>query len=148
MEAQSDSLPRCVSRLFDTPPLRPLPAPQKEEQADRLPALELSLISATRLTLSFFPTMAGGRRPAARAREELRPLLQELARRHGSRGALSGSLTAVQSELTDKYIPQIVLRKKYACIEVSRGMAERTENDIFELAALYNSVFLPLTDRG
>ena len=161
MEAQSDSLTRFVSRLFDTPALRPLPALQKEEQAlrflrangaqlqpvfstlgldvrrgwreaagevargmraesDRLLALELSSISATRLTLSFFPAMAGGRQPPARARDELRALLQKLAQRHASRGALSGSLSAVRSELTDKYIPQIVLRKKYIYIEVSR----------------------------
>ena len=161
MEAQSDSLAQFVSRLFDTPALRPLPVLQKEEQAlhflrangpqlqpvfsslgldvrrgwreaagevaramraevDRLLTLELSSISATRITLSFFPAMSGGRQLPARAREELRALFQKLSQRHASRGALSGSLAAVRSELTDKYIPQITERKKYIYIEVSR----------------------------
>ena len=160
MEAQRDSLTRFVSRLFDTPALRPLPILQKEEQplqfrrasgpqlqpvfsslgldirrswreaagevargmraeANRLLAQELSSISATRLTLSFSPAMAGGPQPA-RAREKLRTLLQTLAQRHARRSALSGSHRAVRSELTDKYIPRIAPRKKCVCIEVSR----------------------------
>jgi hypothetical protein len=89
-------------------------------ESDRLLALEISSVSATRLTLSFFPALAGGRQPPARAREELRALLQKIALRRASRGALSGSLAAVRSELTDKYIPQIALRKKYIYIEVSK----------------------------
>ena len=67
-----------------------------------------------------FPALAGGRQPPPRAREELHALFQRLAARPVSRAALSGSLAAARSELTDKYIPQAFERRKYIAVEVSR----------------------------
>jgi hypothetical protein len=89
-------------------------------ESDRILAMELASMSTTRLTLSFFPALAGGRQPPPRAREELHALFQRLAARPVSRAALSGSLAAARSELTDKYIPQAVERRKYIAVEVSR----------------------------
>jgi hypothetical protein len=161
VEAPGDVLARFVSRLFETPALRQVPALQKEEQglqflrvngpklqpvfvslgmdvsrgwreaagavarairaeSDRLLAQELASMSSTRLTLSFFPALAGGRQPPPRAREELHALFQRLATRPVSRAALSGSLAAARSELTDKYIPQALERRKYIALEVGR----------------------------
>jgi hypothetical protein len=89
-------------------------------ESDRLLAAELSAMSNTRLSLSFFPALAGGRQPPQRARQELLALFTRLAARPISRAALAGSLAAAQSALTDKYIPQAVERRKYTAVEVSR----------------------------
>ena len=91
-----------------------------KSESERLLAAELSAMSASRLTLAFFPALAGGRQPASRAREELLALFRRLAARPLSRSALSGSLAAAHSALTDKYIPQAMERRKYTAVEVGR----------------------------
>jgi hypothetical protein len=161
VEDSGQTLARFVSRLFETPALRLLPALQKEEQAqqflrkngpqlqgvyaslglsvsagwreaaatvakavraeaDRLLGIEISALTGTRLSLSFFPAMAGGRQPPAKAREELLALFKRLASHPVSRAAFSGSLTAARADLTDKYIPRAWERKKYVYVEVTR----------------------------
>jgi hypothetical protein len=89
-------------------------------ESDRLLEHELSAISTSRLTLSFFPALTGGRQAPAAARGELLALFQRTARHPVSRSALAGSLSAARSDLTDKYIPQASERKKYIYVEVTR----------------------------
>jgi hypothetical protein len=89
-------------------------------ESDRLLEHELSVVSTSRLTLSFFPAMTGGRHAPAAARAELLALFQRSARHPVSRSALAGSLSAARSDLTDKYIPQACERKKYIYVEVAR----------------------------
>jgi hypothetical protein len=89
-------------------------------ESDRLLGAEISAMSSTRLTFSFYPALCGGRQLPSRARAELLALFQRLAARPVSRLALAGSLAASQSALTDKYIPQAMERRKYTAGEVSR----------------------------
>jgi len=89
-------------------------------ESDRLLEHELSAISTSRLALSFFPSLTGGRQPPAAARGELLALFQRFARHPVSRSALAGSLSAAASDLTDKYIPQASERRKYIHVEVTR----------------------------
>jgi len=89
-------------------------------EVDRLLGVEIAAIMNSRLALSFFPTLAGGRQAPARAREELLALFPRLASQPVSRAALAGSLAAARSDLTDKYISRAWERKKYIYVEVSR----------------------------
>jgi len=89
-------------------------------ESDRLLEHELSAVSTSRLTLSFFPALTGGRQAPAAARAELLALFQRSSRHPVSRSALAGSLSAARSDLTDKYIPQACERKKYIYVEVTR----------------------------
>jgi len=89
-------------------------------EVDRLLGIEIASLMNTRLTLSFFPAMAGGRQAPASARQELLALFQRLASQPVSRGALAGSLAATRADLTDKYISQAWDRKKYIYVEVTR----------------------------
>jgi hypothetical protein len=89
-------------------------------EVDRLLERELSEISTSRLTLSFFPALTGGRQAPATARAELLALFQRSSRYPVSRSALAGSLSAARSDLTDKYIPQAFERKKYIYVEITR----------------------------
>lgn len=89
-------------------------------EVDRLLRTEIASLIDTRLSLSFFPALAGGVQAPARAREELFALSQRLASQPVSRSALAGSLAATRSDLTDKYISQAWERKKYTYVEVTR----------------------------
>jgi hypothetical protein len=89
-------------------------------EADRLLRTEFASLIDTRLSLSFFPALAGGVQAPARAREELLALFQRTAGQPVSRSALAGSLAAAKSDLTDKYISQAWERKKYTYVEVTR----------------------------
>ena len=88
--------------------------------ADRMMEAEISELLSSRLELSFFPALSGGRRAPERAREELRGLISRAARHPVARSALSGSIAAARSDIIDKYIPQAFERKKYVYVEVSR----------------------------
>ncbi len=161
MDAQSDAIPRFVSRMFETPALRALPALQKEEQAlqflrqngpqlqpmlasmgiagtagwqetvgrlvrairslaDRMLESEIQRAVDERLRFAFYPAVGTGRQPPAKAREELSALCRRNANHPVGRRALAGSLSAVLSDITDKYIPQIWERRKYTYVEVTR----------------------------
>ena len=89
-------------------------------EVDRLLGSELAALMNSRLTLSFFPALAGGRQPPASARQELLALFQRMAAQPVSRSALAGSLAATRSDLTDKYISRAWERKKYIYVEVTR----------------------------
>jgi hypothetical protein len=89
-------------------------------EVDRLLGIEISSLMNNRLTLSFFPALAGGRQAPAAARQELQALFQRLAGQPVSRGALAGSLASARSDLTDKYISRAWERKKYIYVEVTR----------------------------
>ncbi len=88
--------------------------------ADRMTEGEVSELVSSRIAMSFFPALAGGRTAPARAREELQGLVTRAARHPVARSALAGSLAAVHSDITDKYIPHVLERKKYVYVEVSR----------------------------
>jgi hypothetical protein len=89
-------------------------------EVDRLLGIEIASLMNSRLTLSFFPALAGGRQAPAGARQELLALFQRLASQPVSRGALAGSLAATRTDLTDKYISRAWDRKKYIYVEVTR----------------------------
>jgi hypothetical protein len=88
--------------------------------ADRMMEAEISELLSSRLELSFFPVLSGGRPAPERAREELRGLISRAARHPVARSALSGSLAAARSDIIEKYIPQAIERKKYTYVEISR----------------------------
>jgi hypothetical protein len=181
VEAPGDPLSRFISRLFDTPALRQLPALQKEEQAlhfvnqngvqlgpvfaslgldmtrgwkepaaqvaravraeaERLLGAELAVLVSSRLTLSFYPVLSGGRQVPPRARQELQALFQKTAGRPASRSALAGSLAAARSDITDKYIPLAWDHKKYLYVEVSR--VQRLNLPAADLADLVRFVLM------
>jgi hypothetical protein len=89
-------------------------------EVDRLLGVEIASLMSSRLTLSFFPALAGGRQAPAGARQELLALFQRIAGHPASRGALAGSVAATRSDLTDKYISRAWDRKKYLYVEVTR----------------------------
>lgn len=161
MDAQSDAIPRFISRMFETPALKALPALQKEEQAlqflkqngpqlqpllasmgiaatadwqetvgglvreirslaDRMLENEIQRAIDVRLQFSFYPALSSGRQPPPKVREELGALCRRIANHPVGRRALSGSLSAALSDITDKYIPQIWERRKYIYVEVTR----------------------------
>ncbi len=161
MDAHSDAIPRFVSRMFEAPALKALPALQKEEQALQFlkvngaqlqpllasmgiaasagwhettarlareirlladKALESEIFRAVeeRLQFSFYPAVGASKQPPAIAREELRALCRRNATHPVGRRALAGSLSAVLSDLTEKYIPQIWDRRKYTYVELTR----------------------------
>ena len=164
--------PVTICLRHETPALRALPAFQKEEQAahflrhngiqlqpllssigipaaagwqetvvspgreirtaaDRLREDEISRAVAQRLQFSFVQPRSASRQHPEEAQEQVGALCRRCANHLVGRRALSGSLSAVLSNLTDKYIPQI----------------RQAKDDVFELASLYNRVFLPLKDR-
>ena len=88
--------------------------------ADRMMEGEISELLSSRLELSFFPALSGGRDAPASAKEELRGLMARAARHPVARSALSGSLAAARSDIMEKYIPQAFERKKYVYVEISR----------------------------
>jgi len=88
--------------------------------ADRMTEAEVSELVSSRLRLSFFPALSGGRPVPAGAAGELQGLITRAARHPVARSALSGSLAAAHSDIIDKYIPQLFERKKYIYVEVSR----------------------------
>ncbi|MGA2976383.1 MAG: hypothetical protein ABSF77_13820 [Spirochaetia bacterium] len=89
-------------------------------ESDRLMEGELAAFFSSRLGLSFFPALAGGRQAPGRTRDELRILLQRVSRHPIARGALAGSFPAAQSDLADRYIPQAYERKKFIYVEITR----------------------------
>jgi hypothetical protein len=89
-------------------------------EADAVMAREVAELLSARLSLSFFPALAGGRQAPQNAREELRALIDRAAAHPVARNALSGSLVIVRSAIIEKYIPQAWERKKYIYVEVSR----------------------------
>lgn len=89
-------------------------------ESDRLMEGELAALFSSRLGLSFFPALAGGRQAPGRTRDELRVLLQRVARHPIARGALAGSFPAALSDLADRYIPQAYKRKKFIYVEITR----------------------------
>ena len=88
--------------------------------ADRLLEAEFARAIEGRLTFAFSPALAGGRQPPEKAREELTAMIHRVANHPVGRRALTGSLSAVLSDLTDKYIPLIWERRKYSYVEVTR----------------------------
>jgi hypothetical protein len=88
--------------------------------ADQMMEREISEILSSRLQLSFFPALSGGRPAPARVQDELKGLVARAARHPVARSALSGSIAAVHSDMIDKYIPQAFERKKYVYVEISR----------------------------
>jgi hypothetical protein len=101
---------------------------------------EIADVVTSRLTLSFFPLLAGGRQPPARAREELRSVLVRELGHPVARSAVAGSLAAARADLIDKYIPQALDRKKYIFVEVTRvqrlGIGPAPLADLVRLAVL------------
>jgi hypothetical protein len=89
-------------------------------ETDRMMAAEISDLLSSRLALSFFPGVAGGRQAPARAKEELRALIARAAAHPVARSALSGSLAAALSDIIEKYIPPAWERKKYMYVEITR----------------------------
>jgi hypothetical protein len=112
------SLGMAVSRGWQEPAA--LVAKAIRSAADRMTEAEISELISSRLALSFFPALAGGRPAPARAREELQGLVGRTARHPVARSALSGSLAAAHSDIIDKYIPRALERKKYVYVEISR----------------------------
>jgi len=108
--------------------------------ADRMTEQEVSELLSSRLELSFFPALAGGRPAPARAKEELRGLIARAARHPVARSALSGSVAVARSDIIDKYIPQAFERKKYVYVEISR--VQRLSLNPAQLADLVRFVVL------
>jgi hypothetical protein len=109
-------------------------------ETDALMAAEVSDLLSTRLSLSFFPALTGGRQAPDSAREELRSLISRAAAHPIARNALSGSLVIVRSGIIDKYIPPAWERKKYIYVEVSR--VQRLALSPVDLADLLRFVVL------
>jgi len=107
---------------------------------DKLLDKELAAIVGSRCTLSFFPGVAGGRQPPSRWREELLALVKRIAAHPVARGMLSGALAAVESDLTDRYIPEAWERKKYVYGEITR--VQRLNLPSAELAELVRFILL------
>ncbi len=91
----------------------------KSEAARRLDA-ELTLLARTRLALSFYAPLAGGREAPPRAREELLAFFRRLAQHPVSRAALEGSMAAALPNLVDRYVAGAWERKKYIYGEITR----------------------------
>jgi hypothetical protein len=89
-------------------------------ESDRLFVAEVASLAGSRLGLTFFPRMTGGRQPPTRTRDELVSLLTRAARHPIARAALAGSFAAVWSDIIEKYIPQTLERKKYIYGEIAR----------------------------
>jgi hypothetical protein len=89
-------------------------------EADRMMETEVSGLLDSRLMLSFFPGLTGGRQAPAHARDELKALILRAASHPVARSALSGSLAAGLSDIIDKYIPQAWERKKYVYVEITK----------------------------
>lgn len=73
-----------------------------------------------RLQFAFYPALGTNRQPPSRSREEIAALCRRSANHPVSRRALSGSLSAVLADVTDKYIPRIWERRKYTYVEVTK----------------------------
>jgi hypothetical protein len=181
MDVRNDPIPRFISRMFETPALRTLPALQKEEQAlqflrqngpqlqpilasmgiatgagwqgtvERLAReikslsdgmLEREIFRAVeeRLHFAFYPALEASRQPPSASREEIVALCRRSANHPVSRRALSGSLSAVLADLTDKYIPQIWERRKYTYVEITK--VQRLSLNAQECADLLRFVLL------
>src|ERR1700690_361039 len=74
-------------------------------ETDAMMTAEMGAPPPPRLSLSFFPALAGGRKAPENAREELRALIARAAAHPVARNALSGSLVIVRSGIIEKYIP-------------------------------------------
>jgi hypothetical protein len=81
---------------------------------------EVADLLSSRLMLSFFPGLTGGRQAPARAKDELRALITRAAAHPVARNSLAGSLAAALSDIIDKYIPQAWERKKSVYVEITR----------------------------
>ena len=118
--------------------------------ADRLLDDEIRRAIDQRLQFSFYPALGTGRQPPATAREELGALCRRITNHPVGRKSLSGSLSAVLSDLTDKYIPQIWERRKYTYVEVTRvqRLSLKAEEcaDLLRLTLLLRpAAYLPVT---
>jgi hypothetical protein len=181
MDVRNDPIPRFISRMFETPALRTLPALQKEEQAlqflrqngpqlqpllasmgiaasagwqgtfERLAReirslsdamLETEIFRAVeeRLHFEFYPALEANRQPPSTSREEIVALCRRSANHPVSRRALSGSLSAVLADVTDKYISQIWERRKYSYVEITK--VQRLSLKMQECADLLRFVLL------
>ena len=107
---------------------------------DELLESELATLSSSRIALSCFPVMAGGRQPPPKARSELGALLAKVAAHPVSRHSLAGALTAIYAELAEKYIAVMWERRKYTYMEVSR--VQRLSIGADEMADLLRLVLL------
>ena len=99
------------------------------------------------------PPWAPSRHPPAKAKEELAALCRRIANHPLGRRALSGSLCAVLSDLTDKYIPPIWERRKYIHVEVTRVQRLNLKadecSDLLRLALLVRpAAYLHVTPGG
>lgn len=88
--------------------------------ADKLLEAELARAVDRRISLAFYPVLAGGRQTPPSVREDLAALCRKMSAHPVARRALSGSLAAVLSDLTDKYIPPAWESRKYIYGEVTR----------------------------
>ena len=121
--------------------------------ADQLLEGEISRAIDQRLQFSFYPALGTSRHPPAKAKEELAALCRRIANHPLGRRALSGSLSAVLSDLTDKYIPQIWERRKYIHVEVTRVQRLNLKadecSDLLRLALLVRpAAYLHVTPGG
>lgn len=89
-------------------------------EASRRLQEELSALARTRLTLSFFPVLGGGRPAPAGARDELASFFGRLPQHPISRGALAGSMAVALPDIIERYIMEAWERKKYIYVEVTR----------------------------
>jgi hypothetical protein len=81
---------------------------------------ELTVLARTRLALSFYATLSGGREAPPRSREELLGFFGRLAQHPVSRAALVGSMAAALSDLVERYVAEAWERKKYIHGEITR----------------------------
>lgn len=115
-------------------------AQEMKAYADRLLEAEIARAIDQRLTFAFYPPLTGGRQPSAKGREELATVIHRVANHPVSRRALTGSLSAVLSDLTDKYIPLVWERRKYIHVEVTRvqrlGLSSEECSDLLRFLLL------------
>jgi hypothetical protein len=109
-------------------------------EVDRMLGAEVSDLLSSRLMLSFFPGLAGGRPAPVRAKEELRALIARAAAHPVARSALAGSLAVALSDLIEKYIPQAGERRKYIYVEITK--VQRLSLSLVDLADLTRFVVL------
>jgi len=88
--------------------------------ADAMLEREISRAADECLQYIFVPALGTSRVPPAASREEIKQLCRRSATHPVARMALAGSLSAVLSDITDKYIPHIWERRKYTFMEVAR----------------------------
>ncbi|HTP59979.1 MAG TPA: hypothetical protein VMM82_13740, partial [Spirochaetia bacterium] len=108
--------------------------------ADSMLEKEISRAADERVLYIFLPALGTSRPPSATVHEEIKQLCRRSANHPVARLALAGSLSAVLSDVTDKYISHIWERRKYTFMEVARvqrlTMKAEEGADLLRLALL------------